>query len=127
MTPADELRTAAEKIRAAAAAAAETSGSTTWRAERHFTHQTAADYTHLSTTEGLPLMRGGGGRGRPPAYVHGPVGDYIAIMGPGVGIALADWMAATAETLATSTHPDWQDTVAALPLAVARAINGTTS
>lgn len=50
--------------------------------------------------------------------------EYIAAMGPSVGAALADWLDATATSLAASTHPDWQEIVAQHPLAVARAING---
>lgn len=47
-----------------------------------------------------------------------------AAMDPHVGALLADWLDATATSLATSTHPDWQETVAQHPLAIARAING---
>lgn len=48
---------------------------------------------------------------------------YIAAMHPGVGAALADWLDNTGAALAVSTHPDWQDCVAADALAVARLIN----
>lgn len=37
---------------------------------------------------------------------------------------LANWLEITATSLAASTHPDWQDCVAADALATARAING---
>lgn len=37
---------------------------------------------------------------------------------------LAKWLETTATSLAASTHPDWQDCVAADALATARAING---
>lgn len=50
--------------------------------------------------------------------------EYIAAMHPGVGQALADWLDAEATRLTATTHPGWQDTVAPHPLAVARAING---
>lgn len=96
MTPAEELTAAAEKLRALAEAAAGRSGSTTWQAVKHFPGQPAADFTSLWAAGGEPLLRGGGGRGRPPAYVHTPVGDYIALMGPGVGLALADLLDANA-------------------------------
>lgn len=36
---------------------------------------------------------------------------------------LAKWLETTATSLAASTHPDWQDCVAADALATARAIN----
>lgn len=47
-----------------------------------------------------------------------------AAMHPEVGGTLADWLETTATSLAASTHPDWQDCVAADALAVARAILG---
>jgi len=37
---------------------------------------------------------------------------------------LADWLETTANSLAASTHPDWQDTVEPNALAVARALLG---
>ena len=52
------------------------------------------------------------------------VSRYIAVMAPGVGLALADWLAETASLLDAHTHPKWQETVAPQPLAVARAILG---
>ncbi|OXS35408.1 hypothetical protein [Streptomyces sp. XY006] len=91
MTPADELRTAAEKLRALASAAAAASGSPHWRATRLMRELPDATYTTLGTVDGPPFLRGGG-RGGPPAYVSAPIGDYIATMGPSVGLALADWL-----------------------------------
>lgn len=128
MTPAEELRAAAEKLRAHAAAAAEDSGSATWRATRHFPDLDESTFTALWATDARrPLMRGGGGKGRPPAYVSAPVGDYIAAMHPGVGAALADWLDAEADRLNATTHPSWQNTVSPQAVAVARAINGSPS
>ncbi|MBW5420310.1 hypothetical protein GKQ77_01825 [Streptomyces sp. BG9H] len=123
-TPADELRTAAATLRVHAAAAAEDSGNTTWHTTRHFPDQPNTTYTTVWATDGKPLLRGGGGRGRPHPYVSAPVGDYIAAMDPAVGLALADWLDATAARLQQQAHPDWQDTVEPQALAVARAING---
>jgi len=41
----------------------------------------------------------------------------------GARLPLADWLDNTATSLNASTHPDWQDCVAADALTVARAIN----
>ncbi|NED75333.1 hypothetical protein G3I51_24020 [Streptomyces sp. SID9944] len=124
MTPADELRAAADKLRHLAATASDDSGSPHWTATRHFPDQPDSGFTSLWAAGGRPLLAGGGGRGRPPAYVSAPVGDYIAAMGPGVGAALADWLTEYAASLDKATHPEWQETVAPRPLAVARAILG---
>ncbi|MFJ4637542.1 hypothetical protein ACIP69_18195 [Streptomyces hygroscopicus] len=91
-SPAALLRAAAERVRSLATAAAEDSGSPHWIATRHFPDAT---FTTLWTDSHSVLMRGGG-RHRAP-YVHAPVGDYIATMGPAVGHALADWLDSAAE------------------------------
>ncbi|MFF9894938.1 hypothetical protein [Streptomyces longispororuber] len=118
--PADELRAAAATLRTLATAAADDSGNATWKADRHFPEQPDAGYTALWATGARPLMRGGGGRGRPPAYVTAPVGDYIAAMGPTVGLALATWL----DAVASSTH-GVSSAFLDEALAVARAINGS--
>lgn len=110
-TPADELRAAAEKLRAAADAA-----------------------TPGPWTATPDLMVGGWAVAQAPLPdPEGPYfadfcreedATYIALMHPGVGQALAQWLCATACHLDANTHPSWQETVAGLPLAVARAING---
>lgn len=105
-TPADELRAAADKLRTLATAAAEDSGNTTWHTTRHFPEQPDSTFTALWATGARPLLGGGGGRGRPPAYVSAPVGDYIAAMHPGVGAALADWLAAEAADPASDQHDE---------------------
>lgn len=116
MTAADELRTAAQKIRTLATAAANDSGNTAWKASRHFPDQPNSTFTTLWAVGVKPLLRGGR---RPPAYVSAPVGDYAAAVDPALGLALADWL-------------EWQATALdggiAIPdaaLAVARTINGT--
>jgi uncharacterized radical SAM superfamily protein len=48
-----------------------------------------------------------------------------AIISATLAQPLADWLETTATSLNASTHPDWQDCVAADALAVARAILGT--
>ncbi|TGZ14708.1 hypothetical protein DV517_61910 [Streptomyces sp. S816] len=96
MTPAQELQAAADKLRAAATAAADDSGSTAWHTTRHFPERPDSTFTTLWATGSRTLLRGGGGRGRPPAYVSAPVGDYIAAMDPTVGLALAELLEAEA-------------------------------
>jgi hypothetical protein len=107
-TPADTLRAAAEKLRALAAAATEDSGSTTWHAARHFPEQPDSTFTALWATGVRPLLGGGGGRGRPPAYVHAPVGDYIALMDPGLSHALADWLDETATEVTAAEGTEYE-------------------
>lgn len=129
MTAADELRTAAEKLRTRAAAAAEDSGNTTWHASRHFPELPHTTYTTVWATAGTPLLRGGGGRGRPHPYVSAPVGDYIAAMDPGVGLGLASLLEAvafsTAETHECVFHCTPGTCELASALTVARVINGS--
>ena len=45
--------------------------------------------------------------------------------GPELAGPLARWLDSTAAYLDQNTHPSWQEAVAAEPLAVARAINGS--
>ncbi|MFH8336931.1 hypothetical protein [Streptomyces sp. AM6-12] len=90
MTPADEIKQAATRLRELATAAADNSGNPNWTATRHFPDQPDSTYTTLWATGARPLL-GGGGRGRVP-YVHAPVGDYAAAMDPTVGLALAGWL-----------------------------------
>ncbi|MFE4334052.1 hypothetical protein ACFRQM_32960 [Streptomyces sp. NPDC056831] len=124
MTPADELRTAAQMLRAHATAAAKDTGSTTWHTAHHFPEQPDAEFTALCATGGRPLLKGGGGRGRPPLYVHALVGSYIALMDPSVGLAVTEWLETTAGYYAPGpTHP----THMVHALAVARQILGTSS
>lgn len=120
MTPADEINTAAIRLRELATAS--TPGH--WQAEELPADQHHKHPAHWVKTE----------------YDDGPnmassqvVADcpwkqadaaYIAAMHPAVGEALAGWLETTATSLTASTHPDWQGCVAADALAVARAING---
>ncbi|NUH35291.1 hypothetical protein HUF15_00655 [Streptomyces samsunensis] len=94
-SPAVQIRAAAEKLRALVTAAAKDSGSPHWIATRNFPNQPDATFTTLWTDSHTVLMRGGG-RHREP-YVHAPVGDYIATMGPTVGLAIAAWLDNAAE------------------------------
>lgn len=109
-TPADELRTAAHTLRTLATAA--TPGP--WKQTGIGDHGWTVSFLY----PGTGIETDDSDQGRADA-------DYIAAMGPGVGLFLADWLATTATSLAASTHPGWQDCVAADALAVARAINAT--
>ncbi|MEU3656447.1 hypothetical protein AB0E67_27300 [Streptomyces sp. NPDC032161] len=122
-TPADELRAAAELLRAAALAAAEHSGSTTWYSKRHFPNQDS-DFTVLTAGPGRPLHCGGGGGRGPAPYMHAPVSEYIAAVGPGVGLAIADWLGSWTGVDLSEHGPAPEDAQHAL--AVARKILGTT-
>lgn len=112
MTPADEINAAARTLRSLLADPQLTPGP--W----------------LSMDRGDRLLWDGeGAEDQPPRYVvdepmsNGANADYIAVMHPDVAHALAAWLETTATSLAASTHPDWQDCVAADALATARAIN----
>ncbi|MDJ1137906.1 hypothetical protein [Streptomyces iconiensis] len=103
MTPADEIRTAAEKLRTLAAAASTNSDGTPtarWNTEpvqsardddsRRFLY---GDY--LTRDDGRriswPLLLRGG-RLHQPSYMHSQHAEYAAAMGPAVGAALAAWL-----------------------------------
>lgn len=124
-TPADLLRAAAEKLRAASTAAAEHSGNTTWQSIRHFPGRPGSDFTTLTAGPGRPLHKGGGGgRGAAP-YMHAPVSEYAALMGPGVGLDLAALLEAVAvDAIRCRCVPECPTGAA---LAVARQLLGTST
>ncbi|GKQ35156.1 hypothetical protein [Streptomyces sp. A012304] len=103
MTPADELRAAAEKLRPLAETA------------QHDLE--TADYWKPYTSDAWAhgFINGFGG----------PSSDYAAVLPPAVGLALADWLDIAAE-YAERWPPDAQTNspFRAGALAVARAING---
>jgi hypothetical protein len=106
-TAADELRTAAARLRTLIAAVAEDMAANPyWASAEHPPHAHPSLYAR-GVDNGL----------------GGPAGALAAAMHPGVGNALADWLDTTATSLAASTHPEWQECVAADALAVARQIN----
>ncbi|WP_405479938.1 hypothetical protein [Streptomyces anulatus] len=115
--PADLLRAAADLLRAAATAAAEYSGSTTWQSVPHFPDQPDADFTTLMAGPGRRLHKGGG---RGASYMNAPVSEYVALVGPGAGLALAAWLERAAED-AETVGADYR------ALAVARQLLGTTT
>jgi hypothetical protein len=124
-TPADELRTAAEKIRRLSKAIdAPGLPDQSWHTEACASEERGdcpcivAQGSYEAGPYGTP---------QPMYYVADAetpeCAAYIAAMHPGVGVALADWLDNTATSLAANAHPGWQDLVAADALAVARAIN----
>ena len=130
-TPADELRTAAETLRKLAADA--TPAPWTWKRWHSDTCPADCDDpTCFLLIVGSPCGPvGDADVDREVFAVERSVqergesdADYIAAMHPGVGLALADWLESTAESLDATTHPGWQETVSPHALAVARAING---
>ncbi|MFE0800104.1 hypothetical protein [Streptomyces sp. NPDC058812] len=98
MTPADELRTAAAKIRAlATAASTDSDGAPTanWhhqerghgRGHLYGDHLTRDDGRRISWPH---LLRGGSSQR--PTYMHVQHAAYAAAMGPALGLALAEWL-----------------------------------
>lgn len=114
MTPADEIQTAVTKL------------------HKLLTNPQLTPAPWQSTDRGDRILWNGPGADHlPPRYiVDEPMSnhanaEWIAVMHPAVGAAIANWLAATAAHLTTNTHPDWQDCVEPQALAVARAILGT--
>ncbi|MEV8623384.1 hypothetical protein [Streptomyces sp. NPDC051079] len=54
--------------------------------------------------------------------LRGPDGTITVTIPAAAADAMADWLDSTASHLDAYTHPEWQETVAPHPLAVARAI-----
>lgn len=97
-SPADELRTAAEKLRRLATAASiDNDGTPTahWNSEiqGHGRSLLCGDYTTNGRKEqiGWPSLVRGGSFQR-PVYMHAQHAEYAAAMGPTVGLALAAWL-----------------------------------
>ncbi|MFB6787653.1 hypothetical protein ACFCWT_13355 [Streptomyces olivaceus] len=103
MTPADELRTAADKIRRLAKAiSAPDERDQAFHADGTDVTQGRTGLYDVATTQTTELA------------------TYIAAMHPGVGLALADWLEWQAAALA-----DGHIAIPDAALAVARQINGT--
>lgn len=116
--PTDELRTAAAKVRSLACSATEAPW-TRWR-----------DQEHIPGWDGF-LMIGDSAEptedndGDPVAKVYAESdASYIVVMHPGVGMALADWLDATAAALEKHAPAEWHARLEPQALAVARQING---
>lgn len=103
LSPADSLTAAAQKLRAAARAAADDGGGAVWEFR-----PSGWDLAQTPTRGGISvggtgkrLLHGGGGNGgrQPAAYMTVPVGEFAALVHPGVGLAIARWLEATASEM----------------------------
>lgn len=123
MTPADELRAAAARLRALAEAASTDRygrDTSTWISE-----QRSPTDARLLTPDRTPILHGGSsgpnGRGTRP-HLHPQHAAYIAAMHPGVGTALADMLTQWAH--AADLDPDLLNRIGGPEtLAIARLIN----
>ncbi|MFJ3597928.1 hypothetical protein ACIPRU_15595 [Streptomyces sp. NPDC090126] len=120
--PADQLRAAAEKLRAASGNATE-GGWAIWRDLDHQGYITVGDAAGVITPPALESS----GECNPVAHVYVEEdAEHIALMHPGVGLALATWLESAAERLG-----DAEASLAALldpsALAVARQLLGTSA
>ncbi|MFE5895855.1 hypothetical protein ACFQ67_00240 [Streptomyces sp. NPDC056488] len=112
-TPADELRAAAQKLRAAASnATPDICPEWTANAIRHVARKGYIECSHDEHQDCPPDW---------DAYHDAP---YIALMDPDVGHALADWLDHHASILTAATQYDPDSNLARYALAVARALNG---
>ena len=120
-TPADELRTAATRLRKLAGQAAEAPWSTAWNGQEYeLRRPDEAAYPIAEWTYAIATVE-------PKASVQRAEcdtanADYIAAMHPGVGLALADWLDTAAVNAAVLT---WPNAFIERALAVARAVNGS--
>lgn len=115
-TPATVLRTAAATLRTAARSA----GGSDWLAD-HFPEGTVvrpADSIHS-----LFQLHADGIRAAGTPCISRPVGAWIALMDPGMGPLLADWLDDVADGLDANTHPGWQECLQPRAFAIARKIN----
>lgn len=123
-SPASVLRTAAATLRTRAAAA--TPGP--WQARHQGgSHDVIGGAYPLpgKASDNRKVHRDGGYAEDWPVEVVNPAADadWIALMDPGMGPLLADWLDAVAAHLEATTHPDWQDILQSQALAFARKIN----
>ncbi|MGW4670112.1 hypothetical protein [Streptomyces sp. NPDC004324] len=114
MTPADEIKQAAAKLRALAEAAAAESGNPRWTSSRVFPDQHDSDASVVRAEGARPVFAVSQAR-----YIRGPISDYAAAMDPMLGLALVDWLDQAADAFAGKPLPDGEPA-----LAVARQING---
>ncbi|MEO3978816.1 hypothetical protein [Streptomyces sp. CAU 1734] len=131
MTPADELRAAATRLReAATAASTNRAGEPTasWSTEERYSDYPAGGnrlFGDFFTREdgrvtAWPLLFRGGSRER-EARMETQHAQYIVLMQPAAGLALAAWLDQAADALTGAAVPDTEPA-----LAVARQILGTT-
>lgn len=116
-TPAEELRHAAAHLRITAIGATDDTGTDTWTTRRTSPTGTTQGRHTLSAGPGKRLVHGTAPG--PAPWVTRHVGEYIALMSPAVGLALADWLKQTLRAV-----EEGRIAIPAEALAIARAING---
>jgi hypothetical protein len=122
-TPADELRTAAATLRKLTGQATPAPWATTWRGQEYQLDGNTdedlspiAEWTYaVVTTEPKASEQ--------RAECDTANADYIAVMHPGVGAALAGWLTDEARRVECASSPAGQEIVGRRALAVARAVN----
>lgn len=121
-TVADELRAAADKLRALATTATPGPWVTTWRGQEYqLDGDTESDLGPIAEwTYAIATVEPKASEHR--AECDTANADYIAAMGPNVGALLADWLEAEGQRLA-ATHPGWQETVVSPPALAAPAVS----
>lgn len=126
-TPAGELRAAADKLRTLAAQAAQPPWTTSWQLQEYAVmsadpaEHPVAEWTYAVATREPQASE-------QRAECDTANADYIAVMHPGVGHALADWLDAEANTWAgdeVHSRCTPQTCTSEAALAVARAVLGT--
>lgn len=138
MNPAETLQAAADKLRAlATAASTDPDGIPTanWHTKPRWPNDDDGSRylfgDHRTRDDGhvysWPILNRGGSPQR-PSYMRSQHAEYAAAMGPGVGLALADWLEATAADVARAEE-QYRDrlageSMAPHALAVARQILG---
>ena len=119
-TPADELRTATEKLWSTAGNSTEGA----WAIWRDLDYQ---GYITVGNTAGVitpPALQSAGGECNPVAHVYVEEdAEHIALMHPGVGLAVARWLKSWVDVDLSEAGPMPEDAQHAL--AVARQILGT--
>ena len=102
--PADELRTAAERLRKLAGQATEAPWATAWNGQQHeLRSPDGAAYPIAEWTYAIATWEPQASEQR--AECDTANADYIAAMHPGVGQALADWLESEAEFGAEGFDP----------------------
>ncbi|MFE2712271.1 hypothetical protein ACFXKI_09840 [Streptomyces mirabilis] len=124
-TPADELRTAARRLRELTGRTSKAPWTTTWNAQQYELAAPSSVYPITEWTYAIVTIEPAASEQR--AECDTADADYIAAVHPGVGLALADWLDVAAEHcrahyLCCDNGPCSE--TAAPALAVARAITG---
>ncbi|MFG3140783.1 hypothetical protein ACGFZA_31830 [Streptomyces sp. NPDC048211] len=118
MTPTDELTAAAKLLRTLATAASTASDGTptaAWNSRPCWPNNPNSNSSYLygdyltrddSSTIAWPLLLRGGSQHR-QAHMETQHAAYASAMGPGVGLALADWLEAVADGMSIAEVTDY--------------------